>query len=150
MIHSIEDLLKLMSRLTVSQLSHIITSSEDLDLTMTTLRMLPRALLLLTLGLSQLQAFMVQQSVKHGHVPLALHPSSQTPATIENENGNGSSRRNPFAAASLAVTLTFGAMVAPCLAVSGGGLDYAGTDISGQDFSNANYKGKDFTQGTFE
>jgi hypothetical protein len=32
------------------------------------------------------------------------------------------------------------------LAVSGGGLDYAGLDISGQDFSNGNYKGKDFTQ----
>jgi hypothetical protein len=32
-------------------------------------------------------------------------------------------------------------------AVSGGGFDYAGTDISGQDFSNGNYKGKDFTQG---
>jgi uncharacterized protein YjbI with pentapeptide repeats len=32
------------------------------------------------------------------------------------------------------------------MAVSGGGLDYAGTDISGQNFSNSNYKGKDFTQ----
>jgi len=31
-------------------------------------------------------------------------------------------------------------------AVSGGGLDYAGLDISGQDYSNSNYKGKDFTQ----
>ncbi|KAL7524238.1 hypothetical protein ACHAWF_000874, partial [Thalassiosira exigua] len=31
-------------------------------------------------------------------------------------------------------------------AVSGGGLDYAGLDISGQDFSGGNYKGKDFTQ----
>ena len=32
------------------------------------------------------------------------------------------------------------------MAVSGGGLDFAGLDISGQDFSNNNYKGKDFTQ----
>lgn len=33
------------------------------------------------------------------------------------------------------------------LAVSGGGLDYANIDITGQDFSNSNaYKGKDFTQ----
>lgn len=32
------------------------------------------------------------------------------------------------------------------MAVSGGGLDYAGLDISGQDYSNSNYKGKDFTQ----
>lgn len=36
---------------------------------------------------------------------------------------------------------------APAIAVSGGGLDYAGLDISGQDFSNNSklYKGKDFT-----
>lgn len=36
------------------------------------------------------------------------------------------------------------------LAVSGGGLDYAGLDISGQNFAHAKseYKGKDFTQGT--
>jgi uncharacterized protein YjbI with pentapeptide repeats len=32
------------------------------------------------------------------------------------------------------------------LAVSGGGLDFANLDITGQDFSNGNYKGKDFTQ----
>lgn len=31
-------------------------------------------------------------------------------------------------------------------AVSGGGLDYANLDITGQDFSNGKYKGKDFTQ----
>jgi hypothetical protein len=31
--------------------------------------------------------------------------------------------------------------------VSGGGLDYAGTDISSQNFAGGNYKGKDFTQG---
>mmetsp|Transcript_9462 Transcript_9462/g.13623 ORF Transcript_9462/g.13623 Transcript_9462/m.13623 type:complete len:174 (-) Transcript_9462:59-580(-) len=36
--------------------------------------------------------------------------------------------------------------VEPAWAVSGGGLDYAGIDISGQDFSSSNYKGKDFTQ----
>mmetsp|Transcript_15168 Transcript_15168/g.37190 ORF Transcript_15168/g.37190 Transcript_15168/m.37190 type:complete len:245 (-) Transcript_15168:2368-3102(-) len=32
------------------------------------------------------------------------------------------------------------------IAVSGGGLDFAGLDISGQDFADKNYKGKDFTQ----
>jgi hypothetical protein len=31
-------------------------------------------------------------------------------------------------------------------AVSGGGLDYANMDITGEDFSNGQYKGKDFTQ----
>jgi hypothetical protein len=39
--------------------------------------------------------------------------------------------------------------VAVANAVSGGGLDYANIDISGQDFSNGNYKGKDFTQGMY-
>jgi uncharacterized protein YccT (UPF0319 family) len=39
--------------------------------------------------------------------------------------------------------------VPTALAVSGGGLDYAGIDISGQDFSKGNYKGKDFTQGKY-
>lgn len=34
------------------------------------------------------------------------------------------------------------------LGVSGGGLDYANLDISGQNFSEGNYKGKDFTQGS--
>ena len=35
----------------------------------------------------------------------------------------------------------------PASAVSGGGMDYAGIDITGKDFSNSkDYKGKDFTQ----
>jgi len=34
-------------------------------------------------------------------------------------------------------------------AVSGGGLDFANLDLSGQDFSKGNYKGKDFTQGAY-
>ena len=49
-----------------------------------------------------------------------------------------------FLGAALAAVL----MLAPqvTLAVSGGGLDYANIDITGQNFSNGNYKGKDFTQ----
>jgi hypothetical protein len=44
----------------------------------------------------------------------------------------------------------FWSVLAPvAFAVSGGGLDFAGIDISGQDFSKGNYKGKDFTQGAF-
>ena len=38
------------------------------------------------------------------------------------------------------------ALVPVSLAVSGGGLDFAGLDISNQDFSKGDYKGKDFTQ----
>jgi uncharacterized protein YjbI with pentapeptide repeats len=46
-------------------------------------------------------------------------------------------------APALFVTL---ALSLPAYAVSGGGLDFANLDITGQDFSNGNYKGKDFTQ----
>lgn len=51
----------------------------------------------------------------------------------------------------LSLTLSFMPVVVvtvtnPANAVSGGGLDYANIDITGQDFSKANYKGKDFTQ----
>jgi len=51
-----------------------------------------------------------------------------------------------FASTALAASIAF---TCPLVtqAVSGGGLDFAGLDISGQDFSQSNYKGKDFTQG---
>jgi len=42
--------------------------------------------------------------------------------------------------------VVIGGPVTGAYAVSGGGLDYAGLDITGQDFSSNNYKGKDFTQ----
>jgi hypothetical protein len=49
-----------------------------------------------------------------------------------------------------AMMLTLWSFMVPILAsaVSGGGLDFANMDITGQDFSNGSYKGKDFTQGT--
>jgi len=50
-----------------------------------------------------------------------------------------------FASYLTAATITFGT-VGSAWAVSGGGLDYANLDITGQDFSGSNYKGKDFTQ----
>jgi hypothetical protein len=50
-----------------------------------------------------------------------------------------------------AVTSTIAGMFIPLVAlgVSGGGLDYANLDITSQNFSNGNYKGKDFTQGSY-
>jgi hypothetical protein len=60
-------------------------------------------------------------------------------------------RRTLAVAASTAFLLAAAALSTlstPSRAVSGGGLDYANLDITGQDFSNGNYKGKDFTQGT--
>ena len=50
------------------------------------------------------------------------------------------------AAISTAIFFAISASAMPALAVSGGGLDYANLDITGQDFSNNKYKGKDFTQ----
>lgn len=52
-----------------------------------------------------------------------------------------------IATAAMAASLVVGSSAA--WAVSGGGLDYANLDITGQDFSGGNYKGKDFTQVIF-
>jgi hypothetical protein len=72
--------------------------------------------------------------------------SKQKPLLLRVSSEEHSERKLSFlSAAFVAVTLSTAAPAA--LAVSGGGLDYAGIDISGQDFSNAIYKGKDFTQG---
>jgi len=66
---------------------------------------------------------------------------------VEEDNGRDwrSEASNTFAAffmaTAIAIAAPFGAN-----AVSGGGLDYANLDITGQDFSNTKYKGKDFTQ----
>jgi hypothetical protein len=65
--------------------------------------------------------------------------------------------RRPWVQAATSALIGFGLMgmilgvwtPLPGYAVSGGGLDYAGIDISGQDFANGNYKGKDFTQGMY-
>lgn len=51
--------------------------------------------------------------------------------------------KNGVLASCLALVI---ALPAASLAVSGGGLDFANLDITGQDFSNGSYKGKDFTQ----
>eukprot|EP00535_Pseudo-nitzschia_heimii_P004613 CAMPEP_0197177548 /NCGR_PEP_ID=MMETSP1423-20130617/3112_1 /TAXON_ID=476441 /ORGANISM="Pseudo-nitzschia heimii, Strain UNC1101" /LENGTH=282 /DNA_ID=CAMNT_0042627107 /DNA_START=53 /DNA_END=901 /DNA_ORIENTATION=- len=58
------------------------------------------------------------------------------------------SSRGPafWAATAAALVVALAALPQVSLAVSGGGLDYAGLDISNQDFSKGNYKGKDFTQ----
>lgn len=56
-------------------------------------------------------------------------------------------------AATAALTIFAAGLLSPlvasppaALAVSGGGLDYANLDLTGQDFSKSSYKGKDFTQ----
>ena len=49
-------------------------------------------------------------------------------------------------AAAAFTLLTMTTLSGPAMAVSGGGLDFANIDITGQDFAAKNYKGKDFTQ----
>ena len=56
---------------------------------------------------------------------------------------DGANLMPTFVAILMSATL---ALSLPANAVSGGGLDFANLDITGQDFSNGNYKGKDFTQ----
>lgn len=70
---------------------------------------------------------------------------SETPTTTTYTTSRW---KNDLLSSALAclVVLSSAPMMA-AMAVSGGGLDYAGLDLSGQDFSNGNYKGKDFTQG---
>jgi hypothetical protein len=103
--------------------------------------------LLFVLALARTESFVVQTRGRTGSSKSHLQVSQQHDDVIENDNSVAySARRNTFAAAGLALALTLSTAM-PCLAVSGGGLDFAGTDISGQDFSNNSYKGKDFTQG---
>jgi len=66
-------------------------------------------------------------------------------ASSANANSNASDF-GFWATTTAAALLVAFAAVPSSFAVSGGGLDYAGLDISNQDFSKGNYKGKDFTQ----
>ena len=62
----------------------------------------------------------------------------------DEDGASSSNGSNPFGISVALAGLVCMPMV--CGAVSGGGLDYANIDITGQDFSKGNYKGKDFTQ----
>mmetsp|Transcript_21499 Transcript_21499/g.20649 ORF Transcript_21499/g.20649 Transcript_21499/m.20649 type:complete len:232 (-) Transcript_21499:319-1014(-) len=70
---------------------------------------------------------------------------------IYDEKGNAQDNNSDSLTASsvasiAALIIAISVPILPALAVSGGGLDYANLDITGQDFSNGKYKGKDFTQ----
>jgi len=67
-------------------------------------------------------------------------------SSVPNDDG-GYSVQSIVAASFLAASV-LGSLPTASLAVSGGGLDYANIDITGQDFSKdtMKYKGKDFTQ----
>jgi hypothetical protein len=69
------------------------------------------------------------------------------PRTEKRRSSSPLERGGSVVASSLAAaaSILLGA-ASSAFAVSGGGLDYAGSDITGRDFSNGDYKGKDFTQ----
>ena len=90
-----------------------------------------------------------QQQQQSSSPPPASAASSSAAAAVEKDaKENFWSSVIVTGALTLSVTMSTLLMPLPSNAVSGGGLDFAGLDISGQDFSNAqtNYKGKDFTQ----
>jgi len=74
-------------------------------------------------------------------------PQATAPKTSSKDADKNLDRLGQYCAQGILIgCLAFPQMVG---AVSGGGLDYANMDITGQDFANANYKGKDFTQVSF-
>jgi hypothetical protein len=107
---------------------------------------------------------LLQHHHRYHHQPLlplqaVTAPSSCTPIAIDNDNDatvvEQSARRAlvqslvvTFATVLVATSASTLSFPLPSGAVSGGGLDFAGIDITGQDFSNNinAYKGKDFTQ----
>lgn len=77
--------------------------------------------------------------------PNPVRPTRQEVVVEASRPGNDPDWRQ--ISSTLLVAASLALAPAASLAVSGGGLDYANLDITGQDFSNGNYKGKDFTQG---
>jgi uncharacterized protein YjbI with pentapeptide repeats len=69
--------------------------------------------------------------------------TTTTATTTKNSRPNGFLAAGAVFFTAVAISLS---VLQPAYAVSGGGSDFAGQDISSQDFSNQNYKLKDFTQ----
>lgn len=67
-------------------------------------------------------------------------------SSCQNEKEQTNQQKLLSVGSSFLLSLAIMTTSAPAIAVSGGGLDYAGLDLSNQDFSNGNYKGKDFSQ----
>jgi hypothetical protein len=108
---------------------------------------------------------LLQHHHRYHHQPLlplqvvSVPSSSFTPIAIDNENDANVVEQSARRALVQSLVVTFATVLVatsastlsfplPSGAVSGGGLDFAGIDITGQDFSNNinAYKGKDFTQ----
>ena len=103
-------------------------------------RIAAATVLTLCLGASSVEAF---QSVATPSRPITALSAAQSNNNDETVSMLGGVRGVAAAFTLFAMTILSG----PAGAVSGGGLDYANLDITGQDFSNEAkaYKGKDFS-----
>lgn len=103
-------------------------------------RIAAATVLTLCLGASSVEAF---QSVATPSRPITALSAAQRNNNDETVSMLGGVRGVAAAFTLFAMT----ALSGPAGAVSGGGLDYANIDITGQDFSNEAkaYKGKDFS-----
>ena len=108
--------------------------------TMMSPRIAAATVLTLCLGASSVEAF---QSVATPSRPITALSAAQSNNNDETVSMLGGVRGVAAAFTLFAMTTLSG----PAGAVSGGGLDYANIDITGQDFSNEAkaYKGKDFS-----
>ena len=111
------------------------------------------ATIIIALSIPTSHAF--QASRGAAHIAAAARPTlsisplfakNEAPLTSSDVKKIQLSSSSITTAAAAAAAALFLATAAPVNAVSGGGLDYAGLDISNQDFSKGTYKGKDFTQ----
>ena len=86
----------------------------------------------------------IEHKIHHDH----HHHHRAPPSTSYRIKNSSNTLQKILVTTTTAASILFmGGLSGPvAVAVSGGGLDYAGLDISGRDFSNGDYKGKDFTQ----
>jgi hypothetical protein len=107
--------------------------------------------LLLAASLRSSQSYVPERyPIKHSATSSTTRPAlwrhvapQEKRMKLVDDFASGPAAVSPFMVALLGLTL---ALPLAASAVSGGGLDYANIDITGQDFSKGNYKGKDFTQ----
>ena len=120
--------------------THFIISCVSILATMMSPRLAAATVLTLCHGASPVDAF---QSVATPARPITALSAAQSNSNDEAVSALGGVRGVAAAFTLFAMTTLSG----PAGAVSGGGLDYANLDITGQNFSNEAkaYKGKDFS-----
>lgn len=102
---------------------------------------------LILLSVVQSDAFGFQSIRKVVRDPVDITPETTRSSVVDENDSENNSIHKSIIGSVIAFSVAC-SVATPAIAVSGGGLDFAGIDISGQDFSNDSktYKGKDFTQ----